>query len=298
MGEAGDDSDPADLSPAEAFSLLGNEHRVAIVETLLDLHRTGDEYPTSFSTLRECSGINVSSQFSYHLAELTGHFLKQTDEGYAFRYAGWKIATAILAGTYNRREQFGPAPIDGTCPLCETAALEAAYRDEWMQIDCTACENRLTRYPFPPGGLAGREPSEFLRVFDRHVRTHMHLARDGICPACTGPMTPVVYSETEASRQGRAVEYDCTRCGNRLYPNCGMFLLETPPVLAFYRNHGSDIRAVPYWEFEFCVNEDCTTIISEQPWRCQIRITLDSDVLCIEVDDDLSVVSSDVQSMR
>lgn len=296
MAESDDGSMPADLSPAEAFALLGNDHRVTILQALLDLHRAETEYPASFSALRKQANIDVSSQFSYHLHELTGHFIKHTDKGYAFRYAGWKVATAILAGTYNQRGQFGPASIEGTCPLCGTDALEASYQDEWMQIDCTACGTRLTRYPFPPGGLAGRTPAEFLRVFDRHVRTHVRLANDGICPACTGPMRPVVYGSQEASSHGRIAEYNCERCGNSLHPNLGMFLLEDRAIQTFSRNHGWEIHAFPYWELEFCVTDDCTTAFSSKPWRCQIQVTLDSDSLRVELDEELNVVSTDTRS--
>lgn len=294
MDEADDESVPADLSPSDAFALLGSEHRVKILRALLDLLRDREEYPASFSTLRAEAGIGVSSQFSYHLRELTGHFLERTEEGYAFRYAGWKVATAILAGTYNQRGGFTAISIDGTCPCCGMDALEATYRDEWMQVDCTACETQLTRYPFPPGGLAERSPPEFLHAFDRHVRAHIRLARDGVCPACTGPMTPFVNQKETDTTAGRAAGYECARCGNRLYPSIGMGLLDEPVVREFHRNREPEVDAVPYWELGFCVDDRCTTVTNEDPWRCEVVVASDGDILVLELNEELSMISADV----
>lgn len=295
MDQAAGEPIPVNLSPADAFGLLGSEHRVAILQALLDLHRTGDEYPASFSTLRAAADIEVSSQFSYHLSELTGHFLKQTDRGYAFRYAGWNVATAIVAGTYNQRGQSNALSIDGECPLCTSEGLTATYRDEWMQIECSACMSQLTRYPFPPGGLANRSPAEFLRIFDRQVRTDVRLARDGICPACTGPMQPALGIENSEKTRGRVAGYWCERCGNRLYPRLGMLLLEAPVVRKFYRSQDRDVDSKPYWEFRVCVDESLSEVIEDRPWQCEVRIPLD-DTLVVELDEELNIVSTVIES--
>lgn len=296
MDEADDESVPADITPADAFALLASEHRVKILRALLDLLQDREEYPAPFSVLRIEAGLEVSSQFSYHLRELVGHFLKRTSEGYAFRYAGWKVATATLAGTYNQRGGFAAIPIEGTCPCCGTDTLEATYQDEWMEIDCRACETQLTRYPFPPGGLAERSPPEFLHAFDRHVRAHVRLARDGVCPACIGPMTPFVnQAEAETITDG-AAGYECTRCGNRLYPSIGMLLLDEPVVQAFYRDRELEVDAVPYWEVRFCVDDRCTTVTNKDPWRCEVLITSSNDTLVLELDERLTIISTSVRN--
>ncbi|EMA41970.1 hypothetical protein C447_00230 [Halococcus hamelinensis 100A6] len=265
-----------------------------ILQALLDILRTEKEYPASFSALQAEAGADVSSQFSYHLDELTGHFLKHTNEGYAFRYAGWKVATAILAGIYNQRDEFAATSIAGTCPRCETDALEATYQDEWMEIDCRACETRLTRYPFPPGGLAGRSPSEFLHTFDQHVRTHMRLAREGVCPACFGPMKPFVERNDSDTTASRDAGYKCTRCGNRLYPSIGMLLLNEKPVREFLRNRELPVDVAPFWEIGFCVDDRCTVVTCKDPWRCEVQVAADSDTLILELNEHLKVISTSI----
>ena len=59
------------LDPADAFALIGNETRLAILEALW----AADERPVSFSELRRAVGMRDSAQFNYHLQKLTGHFV-------------------------------------------------------------------------------------------------------------------------------------------------------------------------------------------------------------------------------
>ncbi len=291
MTDTGPDGDSPDRAPAEAFAALGHDHRVAILEALLDLGRAGDEYPASFSTLREHTGVDVSSQFSYHLDALVGHFLRRDDVGYSFRYAGWKVATAVLAGTYHERREFGPADVAGTCPLCGTDELVSSYHDEWLAVDCECCGERLTRYPFPPGGLAGRETREFLQAFDRHVRSHVRLVRDGVCPACYGRMEPTTFSLDETPDHGRPAAYDCERCGNSVHPPPGLLVLPEPEVRSFCRARGVDVDAMPYWELGFCVNDERAVVDAADGWRCRVTVEAGGDALVVELDDALDVVA-------
>lgn len=70
------DEGGAGLSPDDAFGLLGNETRLAILQALGD---AAD--PLSFSELRDRVWVSDSGQFNYHLDQLTGPFVGQTDEG-------------------------------------------------------------------------------------------------------------------------------------------------------------------------------------------------------------------------
>ena len=69
-------------SPVETFSLLANEDRLAILKTIVRADERG-ETPCSFSALREAVDIRDSGRFSYHLQELTGHFLTHSADGYS-----------------------------------------------------------------------------------------------------------------------------------------------------------------------------------------------------------------------
>lgn len=284
------------MPPSEAFALLGHEHRVAILEALLSLHRTREEYPASFSTLRKAAGVDVSSQFNYHLDALVGHYLRKTTDGYEFRVAGWEVATAILAGTYDRGGRIEGIAADGTCPLCRSKALVVSYVEEWLSVECEACGAKLTSHPLAPGALEGRTPDAFLRVFDRRVRSKVRLVGDGICPSCIGPMQPALGTHEPERTAGRTAAYWCRRCGNRYFPSLGTFLLETPAVRAFYRSEGEDVEARPHWEHRLCVDDGLVDVLEEDPWRCEVRVPL-GDALVVELDEELAIVSTTVESV-
>lgn len=290
------DANSQGLSPATAFALLGHEQRVAILRALLVECRRREEYPTSFSTLRARAGIDVSSQFSYHLDELTGHFVRRTDTGYELRYAGWEIVTSILSGTYNRRAAFGPSDIDGACPQCGKESLRASYREEWLSVCCSACDSRLIRYTFPPGGLESRSASEAVAAFDSHVRSHLALASDGICPACSGIVEVEVATDGDCVYKDRVAICVCQRCGNRILPQVGAFLVEDRRVERFFRRHDRDLSTIPIWELDFCVDTEPVTVTAADPWRCAVEIALDDETLTVTVDDALAVRSTEVHS--
>lgn len=295
-GGEGVDGGPTGLSAAEAFALVGHEHRVTILRALLDASRDG-ESPTAFSALRERAGIDVSAQFSYHLEALTGQFVRRTDDGYELRYAGWEVATAILAGTYNERAAFGPTSIDGRCPRCGEPDLVAAYREEWFSVRCAACERRHARYPLPPGAIEPRSLPAVLSAFDRYVRTQLSLARDQVCPGCFGVMDVRTHDGDGESPlpAGRVAIYDCRRCGNRLYPPLGLFVLETAPLRRFLRDRGTDPVETPFWEVACCVDDETVTVVETDPWRAEIGVSAGGDRLVVTVDEDLQVVSTTVE---
>lgn len=74
----------------EALEALGNEHRIAILRTLAETNG-----PLSFSELRKRVGIDDTGRFNYHLKELLGRFVRETDEGYQLGYAGERVVVAV-----------------------------------------------------------------------------------------------------------------------------------------------------------------------------------------------------------
>ncbi len=79
-----------------------------------------------------------STQFNYHLGKLTGHFITKAEGGYDFRHAGQKVVRAVLEGSFNEDPELPSFGISGACTECG-AGLQAAYADEQITIDCTAC---------------------------------------------------------------------------------------------------------------------------------------------------------------
>lgn len=287
----------ADEPAADAFALVGNEHRVAILRALLDAHADPETaYPTPFAALRERAGVDVSSQFAYHLDELVGPFVARTGEGYRLRYAGWKAAAALAAGTYADQPAFGPAAVEGACPHCGREALHASYGDAWLTVACHGCERVLTRYPFPPGAAADRDVDALLRAFDRRVRSHFSLAVDGVCPECAGAMRAALAtvdrgSVNETRGDGHDVQAvaDCDQCGNHLTLPVGCVLLDDPAVLAWCRDHDVAVDDRPFWRVPFLVADDAVARTGTDPLEATVTIVEYDDV---EEDDDCDAAAS------
>lgn len=286
----GTDSAKGEMLPAEAFSLLGNDTRVNILQALLD--QNADKDPVTFTQLFEAVEIEDSANFNYHLQKLTGHFIRQTDDGYEFRHPGRKVVSSIFAGTLNKSVQSGSFPVNGPCHTCD-GGLRGWYADEILTIACVECPQVLVRYPFPPGGIDQREPEELLQAFHHYVRHHYCMAADGVCPECTGPVeTEPVYEPEQGDSFDVTVKHTCQRCGYNLQSSVGVSLLDNAEVIMFHSEHGIDLSTEPFWHFEWCVSDNHTTVISEEPLRLHISIQCEGDELQVVLDDSLSVVET------
>ncbi len=310
--EAPQSAEPAGISPAEAFALLGNDTRIEILQALLDAG--GDERPVPFSELYERVDIDDSAHFNYHLKKLTDHFVRRTDEGYEFQYPGRKVVRSVFAGTFNEHASLDPFDTEGSCYDCG-GPLQAWYADEHLTIECADCGATHVSYSFPPGGLDDRTPDELLQAFHHHVRHHYCLAADGVCPECMGKMETTLSLDTEMPGLDVRVDHVCRRCQNSLHSAVGLNLLDNAAVLTFHANRGVDLSTKPFWTFDWCVSDVRTTILSDAtdggtagastasansdaadsdtPLRIRLDIPCEGDVLSITLDGSLNVLDLD-----
>ena len=274
------------VSPADAFSLVGNETRLSILEALWR-----ESEPATFSDIRAEVGMRDSAQFNYHLGKLTDQFVRKTDEGYELRTAGERVVQAILAGSFTehpRRE----IDIDDPCIRCGTE-LAAHYDDEMLTIECPSCGHGHGEYSFPPGGLHDRTDAEVLEAFDQRVR-HLHcLAKDGVCARCNGRVETTIERVGECCLGvGLRATHTCQQCNHELCSAVGLALLDQSEVVSFYGDHGQTLSETPYWQLQWCVDDHPATVISEDPWQIQIDVTLDDETLAVTVDGDLDIVET------
>ncbi|MCU4799920.1 winged helix-turn-helix domain-containing protein [Halobacteria archaeon HArc-gm2] len=289
------------VAPADAFALVSDETRLSILEALWRL-----DDPVRFSELRSEVGVRDSAQFNYHLTKLTDQFVRKVDgensagetssdaepAGYELRTAGERIVQAILAGSFTehpRRE----IDIDDACTQCG-AELAARYDDEVLAIDCPDCGHGHGEYPFPPGGLHDRSDAEILEAFDQRVR-HLHcLAKDGVCPECSGRMNTTIERAGECCL-GTSLRADhvCEQCNHQLCSAVGLGLLDHSDVVSFYGDHDVALSETPYWRLEWCVDDESVTVLEENPWKIRIDISENEETLRVTVDGDLSVVDTE-----
>jgi len=277
------------LLPADVFATLGNETRVDILRSLLELG--ADDSPVSFTDLFEAVDIEDSANFNYHLQQLTDHFVAQTDEGYEFRYPGRKVVSSIFSGTFTERAELGLFPVDGSCYSCESS-LQGRYVDDTLTIGCTNCGTIQVSYPFPTGGLDDRSTDELLQAFHHYVRHHYCLATDGVCPECTGTVETDLVHGLDADDQDVAVEHTCQRCGYQLQSTVGLTLLDNADVLVFHSKRGVDLNTEPFWHFDWCVSDTRTTIVSDDPLRVQLALPCENDEIQVLVDETGSVIGT------
>lgn len=279
------------VAPAEAFSLIANETRLSILEALWE----ADERPVRFSDLRSAVGMRDSAQFNYHLSKLTDQYVVKVENGdesgYDLRHAGEKVVRAIISGSFNEHPHVEPFPVKGSCAWCD-GPLDARYDDEMLAIVCRDCDHRHGNYSFPPGGLNDRTTDEIASAFDQRVR-HLHcLAADGVCPECSGKMVTEFADEGGCCLgDGLRADHVCRQCGHTLCSTVGLSLLDKSPVVAFYADHGVDLSCRPYWTLSWCVRDDHTEVVSQDPWRLEVTIDHGGETLSIDLDATLAILS-------
>lgn len=287
---ADDERVPGDwsIAPESAFATLSDQTRLQIIQEL----GQPPGYTASFSALHEALGATDSSRFNYHLQQLTDTFVRKTDDGYQLRYAGRLVHRMIQAGMFTDYQRRTPVEIQSACPTCG-ATLEASYADGRHRVLCPDCASVYFRNPLHPAGLENRTFTEVVEASDRLHRTMTALATDGICPHCSGIVTPTIVNDHTRPFGQPFVDHTCENCGLIITTNVGTTLLTTPTVISFFHNHHVDLRTEPTWDLPFCIDDDYLTVRSRDPWRIVVSMPLGDEELAVTVDKDLAVIDSE-----
>ncbi|MHB9286251.1 winged helix-turn-helix domain-containing protein [Halobacteriales archaeon Cl-PHB] len=294
-----------------AFSLLGDETRIAILRELWAAHDPGpDADPVPFSVLRKRVGAEDSGGFNYHLSKLEGRFVRKTDDGYSLRQAGYQVVRAILAGGFTEETTFGPVDLSIECPFCG-GTVEATYNDEVLFIQCTECPGMaggdnyyagtITELPFPPAGLANRSPDEVARAYLTWTYSRNRSMAAEVCPECAGPMgTETIVCEAHDSSDDFCQQCDsryacwtratCEHCKFTASAPTYYLLIEQPAVQHFFAQRGVNFAAGLTWENWPAVADVTERVASVDPLELHVTFSADGDELTVALDDDLEVV--------
>lgn len=297
MAGSGHIDEGARVDPAEAFAVIGNETRVEILQTLF-----AEKFrPLPFAELQTRVGIRDGSQFNYHLQKLEGPFIRKTDEGYELRHAGVNVIRSVVAGSFTDHPRIDPFETGGACVVCGEP-LHGAYDQEMVFVSCSSCRAMHAMGMFPPGALVGRTALEVLDAFERWMRRSFDLSASGICSTCFGRTTGTLVRDaeeigikapvdpTDFPSFELGIEYQCERCDVWEFGSAGRHVLDHPDVAAFHRDHAVDPTTVPYWELDWVVTNEWTTIVAEDPFRIQVAIPLANRVLQVTMDETFEVV--------
>ena len=301
--------------PDEAFALVADETRLEILRTLSET----DE-PLSFSELFERSEYDDSSNFSYHLDKLEGHFVSRTNEGYALRQAGRRVVEAVIAGTVTADPVVERVPTDSQCPYCG-ASIEVSYEQERVEMYCSECAGALRRedprdqlgtdddmfghlgsMSLPPAGVRDRTPPELLEAAQAWKHLDVMADSAGFCSRCSGVIEHSVtvceeHDGTEGicehcdRRYAVLFEVECGTCHYNkrgLAPTC---LLSKTELLSFLTDHGGN----PLMPETFDVDPGALAnyeedVLSVDPLRARFTFTIGDDSITLTIDEDVSVI--------
>lgn len=306
---AGDET-MSTLSPDDAFTVLGNETRIAILQALWEAYNpTAEDNTVSFSDLYDSVDIRNTGNFSYHLDKLVGRFVEQTETGYTLTPAGFDVVQAVIAGTMTEDPRFGPTQIQASCPLCD-APVEVAYADNTLTCSCTTCagiwttddgDQYLLRFALRPAGVEERTAEEAFRATLRYTFHKIAAKRIGVCLECSGNVESVLdicrnhdtVKETRCPNCGRPhmaeVTDICRTCKASARGPVRMAIFAHPTVTAFYHDHGIDHRFASWDAFRRSHNVR-EELASEDPLELQLSIPAGDEELHLTVDEDLELV--------
>jgi len=270
---------------AEAvFGLLGNETRIAILYALAD----SPGKPVTFSELRERVGTRDSGQFNYHLGKLADHFVRKTEEGYELTIAGTGIVGALRAGRYTADVSIDPIDLDDPCPRCG-GAIRVTYEDEHVRMQCEDCEDWGNQFTFPPGTIEQFDREALPEAFDRWLGTTIERTVAGFCPNCSGRLEGRLRRDDDRF-QNVAATYGCDRCGDVAHMNPAALLFAHPAAVAFYHDHGIDVRSTPTWVIDR-ESDQTVEFVDDDPPRVRVGVTIDGERLVAMIDEEASVES-------
>lgn len=305
------DTKRRDISPEDAFAVLGNETRINILRSLWD----AAPEPVPFGTLRKNVGMPDSGHFNYHLDKVEGPFVRYTGDGYTLRLAGEYVIRAVLAGIITERPAFEPTELDAKCPCCGGTS-EAWYADEIFTARCTRCEGVIRgeeyptgtflRYDFPPAGLVDRTPDEVLTAAHTLYDAKLTAMLGQVCPECaaTVEFSFDICTEHETPEEGLCpacesrheiwVTAVCENCRYRRQFIVWFAVVTNPAVIAFYHDQGVPWERIPFpkltWENASYVGDIDEDVISEEPLRVRVTIPADDETLSVTIDEELNVI--------
>lgn len=303
-------------NPEEAFSVLGNEHRMRIIEALWDrrsVRPLTPDPPVPYAELFESSRLDDKGQFNYHLGKLVGLFLVKSDDGYTLTEAGKNVARAVLAGSVTADPTVEGVPIDGrSCPFCGEEDIVMDYTDGVIFFSCTNCEGLGPESPMSrPGAIQGGTiPGSALverdlgNLYDDAILwgNHVYITlMHGFCPRCAGAINEdlVLCQDHDASegvcescsdRFAARVRYECRVCGTVEWGTLWGRVSYTEPVFGFLYQHGvNPVR--PSVEDLALSRELVEDVRSTDPPAVEYEFAVGEDTVRVRIDEDLSVTA-------
>jgi DNA-binding transcriptional ArsR family regulator len=276
-----DDADRA----ADAFDVLSDPSRVAILRELADHTGGSAEDPVEFAELRRAVGFEDAGRFNYHLGKLTPDFAVKRDGGYVPTAVGLKAIGSIESGTYTDELATRSGTIDHDCPACDDP-LTATYEQQVVTIECDNHET-FVQTSVPPAVAEGADIDDIVAFVVGDIQRDVESLVDGACPMCSGPARRTDHWRSDAGHLMVAI--DCQNCWMGTQLPVGTAALRHPAVVALYHDHGVDVRRQFFTELEFVSSMENATLVSDDPFEAELVVSVGDDELALRIYDDLTV---------
>jgi uncharacterized protein (UPF0212 family) len=287
--------DSTDMSPHDAFALLGHDLRVDILLALSDAE--GRSLP--FTELRQRVDGRDSGKFNYHLSKLVDRFIAhdEDDDVYRLLYPGHRVIDAIENGVFHEQATVEDVTLDRTCHDCGSQLRFDYDTINAGRVSCPDCDRLLIGFPFDPGGLTDRDAQSVVTAFDRRTRNMWERARADVCPVCSGHVDAAFVdgSVDEAATHGlpALIDFDCMQCSFFCHVPPGAVLVTHPGVVAFLAENGIDARERRLWELPFVVDPAAISVDGTDPWDVSITVEAGGEERTAVFGDPVTVTSFD-----
>lgn len=292
---------PDSRAVGESMQMLADETRVRIIEALAEAGEHVGIHGLTYAELMDAAGVADNGRFNYHLGKLVGRFIIKEEGQYFLRYSAHHVYRTIVSGAFAERTGIDRYDIDATCEYCD-GRLESCYTENQIfYVRCFDCEATLQAAYFPARGIEDWSRADLPEVADRHLRHSTVLMNRRICPWCGMQMRVEMVRESERFDLGGNlpdspdlyVTHVCEDCGGYQYNTVGMVLIDRTPVVSFFDDHGIDVTDVRTWDLPFAVTGRHTEVVSEEPFRAAVTITLDDERLRVTVDGNAETVEAE-----
>ncbi|MBP1988396.1 DUF7351 domain-containing protein [Halolamina salifodinae] len=279
-----------ETSSVDVFELLGQETRVEILRALLAARRDGPDPFLSFTELKDAAGVRDTGRFNYHLNQLLGTLVVDTEDGYRLSSFGFRLFARLSAGLSDPDPDIEPVPLPGHCPECD-AELAAAAGGNQFQLVCGEGHTLNEGLLGSPRAVANRSPEAAAETLALVNTQATELGVSGVCPSCHGRTEGGIEHVEGYGYRYRA---PCSDCGNQFATTVGDCVATHPEVVSFLAERGIDARREATWTLPFRL-PDTETVVSEDPLRLRVTVGAEfEESLDLVLDRTGSVVDGDL----
>ena len=275
----------SDEAAADAFGVLSDPSRVAILRELADSTHPTAERPVEFAELRRAVGFDDAGRFNYHLGELTPDFVVKRDGGYVPTAVGLKAIGSIEAGTYTDEAETRSGDTGHDCPTCGEP-LEATYEDQVVTVQCPD-HDTLVQTSVPPAAVVDASVADLVSFVVGDIQRDLEALVDGACPVCSGRVERVDHECTESGPL--TVRVTCRNCWLATEFPVGIAALRHPAVVALYYDHGVDVRERFVTDLDFVGPDGSAELVATDPFEAAVVVSVGGESVTLRVDDDLDV---------